>query len=145
LTIDAVGKIGPYRLMMSIVILSSIPLSMVLLNNGYSPSYVLLTMVFVEIGCLIVRLYFAHKTGDFPVTVYLKKCLLPLIAIIVISFAGGFLINTIMVHNIMRLFLVTIVSDGILLLGSYYSVLNHKEKGIIISFVKGLKNRNIKD
>lgn len=145
LTIDAVGKIGPYRLVMSIVILSSIPLSMLLLKKGYSPSYVLLTMVFVEIGCLIVRLYFAHKTGDFPVTVYLKKCLLPLIAIIVISFAGGFLINTVMAHSIMRLVLVLIISDGILLLGSYYGVLNQKEKGIIISFVKGLKKRNIED
>jgi len=146
LTIDAVGKIKVYRIVLSCALILNIPLAYILMRLGYEPYLVVTTMILVELICLIIRLYFAKKISNYPVDKYLRDCLLPLIITVLLSIAGGFLVSKLIQPTIFRIIPVTIVSFLIVCAFSYLLVLNENEKKAIkmfrISVLKkaGLKN-----
>jgi O-antigen/teichoic acid export membrane protein len=134
LAIDAVGKIRNYRIVLSLVMIFNIPIAYILLLGGLEPYMVIISMILIEILCLVVRLYFAHKTAGFPLFDYLKKCLFPLLITILISFVGGCVLKNVLQQGLIRLILVALLSSLILCVFSYYIVLNKTEKNRLKKF-----------
>lgn len=136
LAIDAVGKIKIYRIVLSVVLLLNIPLAYLLLKIGLAPYYVAASMIFVELMCLGVRLFFARKTASYPVVLYIKECFIPLIVTIILSLISGIAIIACIYPSVWRILLVVTITLLATLISSYYLVLSNKEKKIVISFIK---------
>lgn len=139
LVIDAVGKIGFYRVVLSVVLIMNIPLGYFFLKLGYPPYYVLISMFFIEACCLVVRLWFARNNCGFPISTYMKKCLFPSSIVLVSSFSTGFLLTLLMEDSIVRLVLVILVTTAITLIGSYVFTFSKKEKQLVRLFANSLK------
>lgn len=134
LAIDAVGKIKVYRIVLSIVLIANIPLAYLFLNMGLEPYMVLVSMIIIELLCLVVRIYFAQRTATFPIGGYLKSCLLPLVTTLGISMLVGLFMADVIKNSILEFFVVSLVTMMITLLLTYYMVLNNIEKTKILGF-----------
>ena len=139
LAIDAVGKIKVYRIVLSIVLLSNIPIAYLLLKADFEPYYVIVAMILVEFLCLSVRLFFARRIAGYPIKRYIKTCFVPLVLTVIISFLSCFVIIRCLLPCIYRVVLIVFVSTLIIMLGSYFFVLSDKEKLILLSFLKRRK------
>lgn len=136
LSIDAVGKIKVYRIVLSAILFFNIPVAYLLLKVGCAPYSVLISMIVVEFICLLIRLYFANHTTDYPINKYFFCCFLPLMSVITISFAVCYLSTLCIIPGLKRIILTFVLSTFITLSCSYNYVLSTKEKNIIISFIK---------
>lgn len=141
LTIDAVGNIGFYRLVLSIVILFNIPFAYFLLKSGYPPYAVLFSMVIIEICCLSVRLFFAHKNGGFPIGAYFRECAVPLILVISLSCISSWIVTHLINESFCRFVLTTVITAVMTSAGTYFFVFSNKEQMIVISFIKLIVKR----
>lgn len=71
--VQATGKIRNYQLLMSVIILSNLPLGYLFLKMGYPPQIVLVVKVFLNILIYVVRLIYLKRLYSFPIGRYLKK------------------------------------------------------------------------
>lgn len=74
-SVQATGNIRNYQLIMSIMILSNIPLSFIALNVWNFPEVVLLIKVIVNVCILVFRLFYLNNLYGFPILRYLKEVL----------------------------------------------------------------------
>lgn len=72
-SVQATGNIRNYQLIMSIMILSNIPLSFIALNIWNFPEIVLLIKVIVNVCILVFRLFYLNNLYGFPILRYLKE------------------------------------------------------------------------
>lgn len=141
LAIDAVGNIKVYRIVLSVVLFFNIPLAYIVLKMGYSPYYVLFSMIVVELLCLIVRLYSANLLASIPIGKYFYNCFIPITVTLAASYISGKLILLLMNQTCFRVVVVTIVTLLITGISSYFFVLNIKERTIVNSFMNSLLNK----
>ncbi len=123
LTIDAVGRIKVYRIVLSIILMLNIPIAYTLLKAGLEPYFVIVSMIIVEFLCLAVRLFFAHKIALYPIRPYLEKCLVPLLATVVATFVSCYIISSLIQPSFARIVIVISVSTIITMLLSFFVVL----------------------
>lgn len=138
LTIDAVGKIKIYRIVLSSVLILNLPLAYIALRLGFQPQAVFISMFIIEGGCLFVRLFFAKQNVSFPVINYLKQCLVPLMVCICISFFACYFISIVFQPCFLRFIINILISTIILACISYKIVLSNKEQIIFGSFITRL-------
>lgn len=141
LAIDAVGNIKAYRIVLSSVLILNIPFAYIILRSGCPVYYVLMSMIVIEILCMVVRLYFAHALTSFPIISYLKECLFPILVTVLISFSSGVIIKIIIPLSFIRIIIITVLTIMITGIGCFYMVLNGKEKATVKSFIVILQNR----
>lgn len=84
ISIHAVGRMKVPNLSTALVNLCVFPMTWLAFKLGGQPQYGYVFMIFSMIVCLMIDLYIVKSYIDFPVTTFLKKCLLP-ITIISIS------------------------------------------------------------
>lgn len=138
LAIDAIGKIKQYRIVLSLVLILNVPFAYFLLKIGLPPYSVLVSMIIVEGGCMLVRLFYARKTARLPVKQYLKRCFIPLGFIVLLSGAVGFSFHLILPETIVRLIIVILSTGLVTCFSAYKLVLNNKERNVIQSFFKDI-------
>ena len=138
LTIDAVGKIKIYRIVLSAVLVLNIPIAYFFLKLGYEPYMVIATMVLIEFLCLLVRLYFAYQVANYPILLYFTECLLPLFGMVCFSLLGGYLITLYIHPGLVRLIIVTATSILLTSITSLLFVLNKKEKQLMKNFCNSI-------
>ena len=138
LAIDAVGNIKVYRIVLSSVLILNIPLAYCTLKMGYPPYAVLITMIIIEVVCLFVRLFFAHKLAAFPIKSYFTTCMIPIAITATISFYSGYFLKMLLSPSFFRIILLTLSTMLISSIGSFILVLNHKEKNVVYSFVRSI-------
>ncbi len=83
--VQATGNIRKYQIVMSAVILSSLPLAWVLLRMGYSPEAALGARIGVNAVCFVVRVWYLGRNLNFPVGAYLRDVVLVVIAVTVLA------------------------------------------------------------
>ena len=145
LTIDAVGKIKVYRLVLSAVLILNLPVAYMVLKCGFRPEMVIVSILIIEILCLYVRLYFAKKIAFFPVRDYIKQCLFPMTIIILGALGICFIFTLIIERSFWRIILTSVISSLMLVLLTYYFVLSNKERDVLLSLKNSLKNKFIKN
>lgn len=72
---QASGKVRNYMIIISILILSNLPIAYAILKLGISPVYVLITRIIINGVVLLFRLIYLWKTICFPAKEYAKKVL----------------------------------------------------------------------
>lgn len=84
-SIQAVGKIRLYQIIISTVLLLNLPFSYLLLKKGFPPYSVHWAAIGLSLLTLIIRLFFLKKLLSFPLKIYLREVLLPIIYVSMLS------------------------------------------------------------
>lgn len=141
LVIDAVGKIKSYRIVLSCALILNIPVAYLFMRWDYEPYMIIFSMIVIEIVCLIIRLIFARYTAKFPITLYIKECLLPLLIIVLLSMLGGLSVVKLVHPCFGRVILVSLITCVITCFLSYIIVMKPYEKAFIRDFFLSLLSK----
>lgn len=134
--IQAVGKIRNYFLVMSILILSNLPLSYVLLKNGLPIYSTIVVFIAIEIISLIVRLIMAKKIVGISPMVFCKYVILPTCMVLSLSAGIAFVPHILISESFIRLAIVSFSYVISYLLLSYFFVLDATQRETIINKIK---------
>lgn len=131
---QAEGNIMVYQIISSSILLLNIPLSYVALKLNYAPSYIILIQICVCVICLIYRLMYLVKLKLISIYSYLRRTLLPSIAVstIVITVTLLLSINS---SPLLNLISSTIISSISCLMAVYYLGLSINEKAKIKYYI----------
>ena len=83
-SIQAVGKIKNYFLVISAFVLLNLPISYYLMHIGLPPYYSLVVFIIVELASFIFRLVYANKYVGIKTILFVKTVILPSLGCIVL-------------------------------------------------------------
>lgn len=140
--IQATGKIKVYQAVVGSLLTLILPISYILLKQGYSPEVTLYVNIVISIIALSFRLYLVWKLLDFPVIRFLREIVLKNIIIVLISISIPLFIRHYMNENVIRLIIIILVTMICNLTVFYLIGLQKSEKAIVIrGFNKIIKRK----
>ena len=86
LAVQATGKIKKYQIIVSCLIFSNLPLSIIAFSLGANPYWVLLIRIILECFITMFRLLYLNKTQKFSVISYVKNVMIPVLIVMIVSF-----------------------------------------------------------
>lgn len=140
-SIQATGRIRDYQIVMSLIILFSLPVSYFILKSGHPIYFVIAGFVVLEVISLIVRLLFSKRITDLVVSDYLKQVLYPTTVIITISTLVGLLPHLLMEQSILRLVITGIAYAFTFVLVFWFLGLDKQQRLSIQSYLSKRINR----
>ncbi len=135
LSVQAVGKIRNYQLLMTAIIMFNLPLSYVALRMGASPLSVWIIRVGINIIVHIARIIYLKRLIQLPIISYLRKVMLPTLLVTLLAFPVPSILNNYYADWV-ELLVITISSSCILFLLIYFIGLEKNEKGFLVNLVK---------
>lgn len=129
----ATGKIRNYQLAVGGALLLNFPLSYVALRAGMKPESVYFIAIFVEVLCLMLRLFFLKKMADFSPARYLKNVCLNILKVSSISIVLPTIIFYTLEDSWMRFFIMCTVCFGICSISILFIGCTSKERSYILS------------
>jgi hypothetical protein len=134
--IQGAGNIKQYQIINGITIFMLVPLSYFFMKIGFSENTPMIIYIFISFFVLFQRIYFTNKY--FPIN--WKQCLFRLViystVMPVVVAAVPYIIYYYMPGSFLRLLTVTISSTIILVLISYFFILDSSEKILVREFIK---------
>jgi O-antigen/teichoic acid export membrane protein len=85
MSIQAIGNIRKYQIIVSCFIFANLPLSLLFLWLGFSPVWVLLIKIGLNVCKLVFRIEFFSKQSCFPVLSFLYEVIMPMVLITAVS------------------------------------------------------------
>lgn len=141
ISIQAVGRIKQYQILISFIILLNLPLTYICSKIGCSPIYAIGIRIIINLIAHLFRLWYLYKCIAFPVWEYTKgimgKCLLSTFLILPIP-----LIAYIYSNNMLQQFATAAIGFIITCITIYFYGLEKDEKEFILNHIK---NRIIND
>ena len=138
--IQAVGKIRLYFIVMSILIITNLPVSYFVLKNDMPAYLCIVVMIIIEVISFIVRLFMSSKLVKFPISIYLKNVILPTVASITISIGVAYIVHVLLSESFIRLLLVCFSYFVVYIFCSWNWTLDEQHKTHILTIV----HKNIK-
>lgn len=131
---QATGKIRNYMIIMFIMISSNVVAAYIILDLGFSPVYVMIYKVLMNLLIHFTRLIYLHKIINFPSGKYMKCVMLRVAIFTILSLPLPFFLNQ-YVTNILHgvLFMVAIALQSCIL--GYLILLTNSERDYIISIL----------
>ena len=142
--IHASGKMMVYQTVTSFISILCIPASYFGLKYGLAPEFALLMVFLWTSLAQVAALFILKNIVTYSITDYVRKVLLPIIILILVTFWPSLLIQSFMKEGILRLFIVGSVSVIVVALGIYFIALNKSEKSLINSFLAKLFTKGSK-
>ena len=145
MAVQATGKIKGVQLSAGILLIAVFPISYILLINDFPPSSPFIVMLMVWLFHLFIELFFLKKYIGFSSKFFLKYSILPVLAIVVISFVLSEQMLSLFADNLlaaMMFFLVTLTLNFILI---YLIGLNYETRKKLYMLVENklTKKRSI--
>lgn len=138
IVVNASGKIKQYQITLSAVSIFTLPvtiLAVYLGGNVYTIGIILILSVILN---SIGRIYFAQKLLNMSAIRWIKEIMLPIIFIIVVCSAIGWLPHLWMKTGTLRIFITTIVVEFVFFPFTWLFVLTSEEKEFILSKIKNI-------
>lgn len=132
---QATGKIKHYQLVVGGLLLMNLPLSWLLLLNGYPPQVTFIVSILLSILSLIARLLMLKGLISLEINDYFKRVILPIIFVCLLSLIPPYLIQRISTSEIL-LIIVCLISNIIIV---YYIGLKRNERQQVFDFLKSFK------
>ena len=85
ISVQAMGNIRNYQLLMSSLILLNLPFAYLILYCGFAPEMVLVIRIIVNFITFWVRIFYLKKRMAFPVGKYVKKVLAVIVLVLTLS------------------------------------------------------------
>lgn len=135
---QANGNIRNYQIITNFIILLNVPLSYISLNSGYPPYSILCIQIFLIIISIFVRIYMARKHTCINFKSYLKKVIIPILKVTILSIPFP-LFFSLYTENYIKLILVTSSSFISTLVFIYTLGVSPDERTLIRSYLKKIK------
>ena len=85
ISVQAIGNIRNYQLLMSFLILLNLPFSYLVLHQGYEPEKVLIIRVIINLITFLVRIVYLKRRISFPANKYIKEVLGVIVLVLILS------------------------------------------------------------
>ena len=120
---NSTGKVKKYQIIVGGILLMIVPISYVILKVSPNPIWVFIIHFCIAICAYIARLFLLRSMINFPIKLYVKKVLLPIITVAPISTLCSYMVSL-------------LISDSIL--GSFLNIAQSIIISVIVCFVFGL-------
>jgi O-antigen/teichoic acid export membrane protein len=140
ITVSATGKIKLYQTIVSFLIFLNLPISLVVLSQGYPPYYLLLVRILINLLTYVFRIFYVEKTTVRFAKDYFSKVVLHCLFATAIVLPVFFIISNSFIHVWLKLVFSILVNFTILPLVIYIVGLSKLEKDFLNKFVM----RNLK-
>lgn len=135
LAVQAIGKIKKYQIIVSCLIFSNLPLSIIAFSLGANPYWVLLIRIILECFITIFRLLYLNKTQKFSVISYVKNVMIPVLIVMIVSFIVTSLLSSCF-SGLVFFFISCAISVIVNILLVCLVGINKNERKMIVNFFK---------
>lgn len=136
--IQATGNIKKNQIWFSLIMLLTLPVSIVLFKLGFQPYIISVTLIIAQFLVLIMQLTILVNISDFKINQYVNQTIKP-VFFVVVAIIPQYFINFLIEKNL-YIFLLTSVSSVIWTCFVVFLIgLNKKEKNMIINYIKKKK------
>lgn len=134
-SVQATGKIRDYQILMSVMILSNLPLSYLFLKQDYSPEVVLTIRCLLNLLILFVRLWYLRLLYDFPVWRYGREVICRIVCVTIISYGmiSCLSMDVLPIVKILEVIFFSVIGNLFLV---YILGFDNKERQLIIKQIK---------
>ena len=133
---QATGLIKNYMLTVGALNMLTLPVSYLFLYLGYSPSIVIVVKILFDLCTYIYRLYFLRSKIDFPLMEYVRKVILPILKVVILSLPLPVLVCWGMGQGFPCLAATTLVALITISLVAYYAGLSKTERVFCLNLIK---------
>ena len=139
ISVQAIGDIRNYQLLMSLMIILNFPIAYLILKNGLPPHIVFVVRVIINAVTHFVRIVYLRKKINFPAYKYLREVMLTVLLITLMSIPIPYWVF----HQFIgsnALVISSVVSIFISLNTIYWVGLSRQEKNFVINAFKNIFN-----
>lgn len=133
---QATGQIKNYMLTVGILNMLTLPVSYLFLFWGYNPSIVIVIKILFDLCTYIYRLYFLKYKIGFPLLEYVRKVVLPILKVIILSLPLPVFVYFVVEQEIFCLITTTLTALTTVLLSVYCAGLSKTERDFCLEFIK---------
>lgn len=138
-SIQAVGKIRNYFLIISVLILLNLPISYLLLKNGYPPYSCIITFICIEVISFMVRLYMAAKLTGLKAKDFLTQVVVPTLIVFACALIPALTIHYFMSESFVRLVCVCMVYAVVFIITAWRFAINESQRQYVLNNLLKLK------
>ena len=138
-SIQAVGRIRNYFLIISFLILLNLPISYFLLKNGYPPYSCVVSFIAVELISFVVRLYMASRLTGLRIIDFIRQVVLPTIGVISFSLIPAISIHVLLHESFGRLICVSFAYAIVFVLSAWRFALNGSQRQYVLENLSKVK------
>ena len=136
-SVQAVGKIKTYQIIMSFMILANLPIAYLLMKLGYAPSSVLIVRCIINFATLFVRLWYLNRLYDFPIRRFLVEVIARIIPITFIAGAMMYIIPYNISFPVIKFLFVGIFSIILNMILIMFIGITTQERNVIFDKIRG--------
>jgi len=136
MSIQATGDIKKYELIANCFVLANLPLSLFFLWIGFSPVWVLIIRVGLDVLMLVWRVFFLGKKIKLPVVGFFSEVIAPTVIIAGISLFITVFVRNLFINDWSRLIVSGVVSTVSIGFLTYWIGLNRHEKTLLHGLIK---------
>lgn len=133
-SMQATGNIRIYQIATSLCLLLNLPLSFLVLKMGMSPEWVIIVQILVALFNIGIRIFFSHKYANISALLYVKKVLLPITLVTVLSLPLSIWLSYDM-SDFIRMVVVCLMSPTIIITLIYFCGTSKIERNIINKYL----------
>ena len=131
LAVNASGRIALYQGVLGSLLILALPLAYVLMKLGLGVMTIGYAIFTTTVLCALGRVFFAQWILNFPITLWLKKVLIPIGFVCAISATISYLPHLFMDESIPRIILTTCLAESLVISLSWFIVLDNNEKSFL--------------
>ena len=132
-TVQASGDIKRYQLTVSLILLCNLPLAYLLLLEGFSPVWVFIIKLGLNLVAYLYRFHYCRRLIDIPIKHYLNRTIVPIASIVLLMVLLAFSIAALRIHYIFG----SLIIAGIASLLVLFVGLSKNERKYAFDIVKG--------
>lgn len=140
-SIQAVGKVKKYFIVMSTLILMNLPICYCVLKFGMPLYYCIIVFIIIEFFSLITRLFMAQKIVGIKIFEFVKKIVLPTVSGILIGIILILPLHYIMEESFLRVAVISITYLIVYVLFAWLFIFDDEVKNMIYSIKSKLLKR----
>lgn len=133
--VHATGRLKNYQLGSALIVILVLPISYILLKNGYTPDNIYIANLLLCILLWIADLYLLSRIFPLSIKDYLKKVVIPSSLIFVLMPIMPMGVHMIFEESFIRLILVGMSSGLVAMILGYWILLNKSERTSIRNFI----------
>lgn len=135
-SLQAIGRIKWFQIVVSLIMLSNLPLAWVWLKLNHNPLVVMYVSILTSLLALSVRIYLLNREIKFSYINFIGRVFLKLIPLALISVIATGYIYTLIGDTVMQLIIYFLSSVLITLLTAYYIVLDKVDRNDVCKTIK---------
>lgn len=110
--VQATGNVKLYQIVVSVILVSNLPVSWLFLRLGYPPETTMYVAIVLALVCLFARLVIVNKLTKFPIISFASEVLAPMIVSSLVSFIMVYtlmLVGNNIMHQILLFFIAVVI------------------------------------